>query len=142
MNITKNFTLEELVFSQTAIDKGIDNTPSQEVFDKLTLLCEQILQPIRDKYGDVIVVSSGFRCVELNKALNGSTTSQHVVGEAADIITESDNIADNKRLFDLICDMIHNNEIVVGQLINEYNYNWIHISLPTPKHKNQIFSIK
>jgi hypothetical protein len=142
MNITKNFTLEELVFSQTAIDKGIDNTPSQEVIDKLTLLCEQILQPIRDKYGDVIVVSSGFRCDALNKAINGSSTSQHVKGEAADIVSDENTVVENKKLFDLICSMIYNNEIVVGQLINEYNYKWIHISLPTARHRNQIFSIK
>jgi len=142
MNITENFTLEELVFSQTAIDKGIDNTPSQEVIDNLTVLCKTILQKIRDKYGDVIKVTSGYRCTELNKVLKGSSTSQHRFGEAADITSKSDTITENKKLFDLICEMINNKEIVVGQLINEYNYNWIHVSLPTPKHKNQILYIK
>ncbi len=142
MNITDNFTLEELVYSQTAERLGIDNTPSQEVISKLTLLCQQILQPIRDKYGKPINVSSGFRCDALNKAVNGSATSQHKYGEAADIVSQENDVAHNKELFELIVKMIDNGEITVGQLINEHNYDWIHVSLPTPKHINQIFSIK
>lgn len=141
MNLSKNFTLEEMVFSQTAIDNGIDNTPSQEVIDKLTLLCNDILQPIRDKYGDVVFVSSGYRCDELNELVHGSPTSQHKYGEAADIHTKSDTARDNRKLFYLIKEMIEKKEIVVGQLINEDNYNWIHISLPNKKHTNQILSI-
>lgn len=142
MKITNNFTLEELVHSNTAKRLKIDNTPSQEVIDKLTKLCNEILQPIRDKYGEVIIVSSGYRCEELNNVVNGSPTSQHRYGEAADIHTVADTKEENKKLFHLIKEMIDNGEIVVGQLINEYDYNWIHISLPNKNHKNQIFSIK
>lgn len=142
MNLTKNFTLEELTQSSTAKRYGIDNMPNKGELDSLTELCEAILQPIRDKYGSTIIVSSGFRCPQLNKLVKGSPTSQHVKGEAADIHTVSDTVEDNKRLFQLIKEMIDSGEITVGQLINEYNYNWIHVSLPSTKHNNQILSIK
>ena len=142
MNITKNFTLEELTHSSTATRYNIVNTPNDAELNNLTKLCETILQPIRDKYGNAIVVSSGYRCPRLNKQIKGSPTSQHMKGEAADIHSISDTIEDNKALFSLIKKMVNEDDIVVGQLINEYNYNWIHVSLPTSNHKNQILNIK
>lgn len=141
MNLSKNFTLEEMIFSQTAIDNNIDNTPNKKETLKLTMLCKNILQPIRDKYGDVVYVSSGFRCEELNNLVGGSPNSQHKFGEAADIHTKSDTARDNKALFYLIKEMIESGEIHVGQLINEHNFNWIHISLPNINHHNQIISL-
>ena len=105
-------------------------------------LSTKILQPIRNVYGKPIVISSGYRCTKLNKAVGGVSTSQHCKGEAADIRTISDSIADNKGLFDLIKKMINNKQIEVGQLIDEHNYNWIHISLPNNKHKNEVLHVK
>ena len=142
MNITENFTLEELVYSQTAEEMGIDNTPSAEIITKLTALCEQILQPVRDKYGKSIIITSGYRCQELNKLVKGASSSQHKLGEAADIVHKRGDYFENKKLFELIKGMIQSGEIVVGQLINEHNFQWIHVSLPTPNHRNEIFSIK
>jgi uncharacterized protein YcbK (DUF882 family) len=142
MNITKNFTLEELTKSATADRLKINNEPAEQELNNLLVLCRDILQPIRDAYGKTIIVSSGYRCAKLNKAVGGSKTSQHVKGEAADIHTTSDTKASNKALFELILDMVQKDKITVGQLINEYDYNWIHVSLPTKEHKNQIFNIK
>lgn len=142
MKLSENFTLEELTYSKTAEDLNIDNTPSEEIINKLTLLCEKILQPVRDKFGKSIFVTSGYRCPELNKALKGSSTSQHRFGEAADIVTKENDREHNKELFNLIKEMIEDGNITVGQLINEYNYDWIHVSLPTEKHTNQIIAIK
>lgn len=140
---SKNFTYEELIQSATARRLKIDNTPNKEQKSKLKLLAETILQPIRDKYGKPLIVTSGFRCEKLNKAIGGSKTSQHCKGEAADIRSVSDSVADNKALFELILKMIHNNEIEVGQLIDEYGYNWVHVSLPRKnKVNNQILHIK
>lgn len=99
-------------------------------------LVNNILQPIRDKYGKPITVTSGFRSPSVNRLVGGSANSQHCKGEAADIKCEN-----NKELWDLIIDMINNEEIVVGQLIDEKNLNWIHISLPNEKRKNQIFKL-
>jgi uncharacterized protein YcbK (DUF882 family) len=142
MNITKNFTLEELTKSATADRLKINNEPAEQELNNLLVLCRNILQPIRDAYGKPIIISSGYRCAKLNKAVGGSKTSQHVKGEAADIHTTSDTKASNKALFELILDMVQKDKITVGQLINEYDYNWIHVSLPTKEHKNQIFNIK
>lgn len=142
MKLTDNFTLEELIKSSTATKLNIDNNPTEEITSNLLELSTKILQPIRNVYGKPIVISSGYRCTKLNKAVGGVSTSQHVKGEAADIRTISDSITDNKGLFDLIKKMINNKQIEVGQLIDEYNYNWIHISLPNNKHKNEVLHVK
>lgn len=141
--LSKNFTYEELVKSATASRLKIDNTPNKEQHDNLKKLAETVLQPIRDKYGKPLIVSSGFRCEKLNKAVGGAKSSQHCKGEAADIRTVSDSIADNKALFNFILEMINKGEIKVGQLIDEYGYNWIHVSLPrVGKMNNQILHIR
>ena len=140
---SKNFTYEELIQSATARRLKINNTPSKEQKAKLKTLAETILQPIIDKYGKPLIVTSGFRCEKLNVAVGGSKTSQHCKGEAADIRTVSDSVADNKALFNLILEMINKGEIKVGQLIDEYGYNWVHVSLPRQnKQNNQILHIK
>ena len=84
MNLTQNFSLNELTKSQTAERKGIDNTPSTEHQENLKRLCETILQRIRDHFGQVVSVSSGYRSPELCVAIGSSTKSQHARGEAAD----------------------------------------------------------
>ena len=141
--LSNNFTLRELTKSATANRLKINNTPNEQEVQKLTQLAQTILQPIRDKYGKPIVVTSGFRCEKLNKAVGGVKNSQHVLGEAADITSLSDSITDNKALFNLIVQMLKDKEIKVGQLIDEYGYNWIHISLPrSNKVNNQIIHKK
>lgn len=85
MNITRNFTLEELVRSPTASRLSIPNTPSESVMHNLILLCNNILQPLRNAYGKPIIVNSGYRSPELNKAIGGAKNSQHMRGQAADI---------------------------------------------------------
>lgn len=142
MRLSANFTYEEMIKSTTAKRKGIVNIPNETEEANLRKLCNNILQPIRETYGKPIVVSSGYRCKELNKAVGGVTTSDHVNGNAADIHTISDLPQDNKELFDIIQTMIKDKRIEVGQLIDEYNYNWIHISNPTNKHHNQTLHIK
>ena len=81
-------------------------------------------------------MTSGFRSGKLNKAVRGSATSQHLKGEAADIVSD-----DNEGLWHLICEMILNGEIAVGQLIDERNLSWIHVSLPDGRHYNQILHL-
>ena len=137
-----NFTVDELCRSKTAQRRGIDNTPTPSIRVNLEKLIANVLQPLRDKYGKPIIVDSGYRCPKLNQAVGGAKTSQHLYGQAADIRTVSDTVTDNKRLFDTAKKMIDDKEIIVGQLINEYNYNWVHISIPDGKHKNQILAIK
>ena len=125
MNLTRNFSLLELTKSDTAIRKGIDNEPNADQVDKLKLLCENILQPVRDHFGRV-KVTSGFRSVELCTAIGSSVNSQHAKAEAADFECPG---VDNAEL----ADWIHKN-LPYDQLILEFytpgepNSGWIHCS--------------
>lgn len=138
---TKNFSYDELIASATAKRLGLDNTPTLEEKEKLRQLAEDILQPIRDAWRAPIVITSGFRSEQVNKAVGGVKNSQHRLGEAADIKVGGKER--NKKLFNFIYKMISKGDIKVGQLIGEYNYQWIHISLPRKnKENNQILHIK
>ena len=134
-----------MVASGTAKRMNIDNTPNEEVLGNLTKLAEEVLQPIRDAWGAPVVVSSAYRCPKLNKAVGGVTNSDHKFGCAADIHTLSDKVVDNKKLFDLIVKMAGDDKISCRQIIDEYGYNWIHVSINNKynsKKKNQIVHIK
>lgn len=142
MNLTDNFTLEEMTHSDVAESSGIDNTPSQEVINNLQRLTDQ-LQVIRNKWGSPIKVTSGYRCLRLNKLVKGSSTSQHICGTAADITTGSK--AKNKDLFNLIVYLADRKSIMLRQIIDEYDYSWIHLSVNDDKHTyraNQVLHLK
>lgn len=141
MKLTKNFTLEELTFSLTANNHGINNTPPAEAKAALKRLAVEVLQPIRDAWGQPIVVSSGYRCAKLNTMIGGVKNSQHLYGQAADI--KASNPKDNGKLFACIKKLIQQKKINVGQLIWEYgnktNPKWVHVSLPrVGKQNNQL----
>lgn len=133
--LSENFTLEELLVSSTAAKYGIDNTPNATIKANLTMLCKKLLQPIRDKYGKSIIVTSGYRCPILNTKIGGSRTSQHMKGQAADInsgegykVGGTARYEANKKLFDLIYKMGG-----YDQLINEFpdaqgRPQWVHVS--------------
>lgn len=96
----KYFTIEEMTKSSTAKANGIDNTPSEEGVLKLQKLIEAVLDPLREWYGKPIKVNSGYRCEALNKAIGGAKSSQHMLGEAADITVGSKE--ENEKLFNYI----------------------------------------
>jgi hypothetical protein len=85
MQLTNNFSLKELTTSDTAIRRGLDNTPNEAVTANLKTLAEKILQPVREHYGKSVKVNSGYRAPEVNAAVGGSRTSDHCKGQAADI---------------------------------------------------------
>ena len=89
MRLSRNFTLDELILSQTATRIGIDNTPSAEVIANLQRLCQEVLQPLRDLVGVPVIVTSGYRSPELNRAIGGAPNSAHMQGRAADIVVPS-----------------------------------------------------
>ena len=139
----KYFSIRELSRSETASRKGINNTPNSAVVSALTALIDNVLDPLREKWGAPIIVTSGYRSPALNRAVGGASGSQHTKGEAADIRSVSDSIKDNKELFNLVLQMLKDKEIKVGQLIDEYGYNWVHVSLPrSGKVNNQILHIR
>ena len=126
MKLSRNFTLQELIKSDTAIRKGIDNNPNADQIEKLKTLCETILQPVRDHFGRV-KVTSGFRSTKLCLAIGSSVNSQHAKAEAADFEVIG---VDNAELADWI-----NMNLPYDQLILEYykvgepNSGWIHCSI-------------
>ena len=120
------FTISELCASATALREGIDNRPPKCAYHLLHVLVDQLLDPIREAWGEPIVVSSGYRCKELNTLVGGAKNSHHLLGCAADII--AGNKTDHRRLFKLIQQMQQSGQIRFTQLIWEGNGRWIHLS--------------
>ena len=138
MKLTANFTLDELIKSQVAERKGINNNPSPEQIENLKALAVNILQPIRSHYNEALQISSGFRCAELCIAIGSSINSQHVADDncaAADFEIPG---VDNKELALWI-----KNELEFDQLIlefyrdNEPTSGWIHCSYSTDQNRHQ-----
>ena len=130
MKLTAHFTLEEFVYSETAIRKGIDNYPANEAITNLLMLCRDVLEPAREEYGKAMIISSGYRCEELNKAVGGAKTSQHMTGCAADIVC-----SEPRRLFDII-----KQQGKFDQLLWEHagKTQWLHVSYkPNGKNRQQ-----
>ncbi len=135
MNLSKSFTLNELTKSQEATRLGIDNTPNEEHILNLKLLCENILQPIRDFYGMPVSVSSGFRSPDLCEAIGSSRTSQHARGQAADF--EIFSVA-NKELAEFIIKHLDYDQCILEFWNeNEPNSGWVHCSFNSQGNRKQ-----
>lgn len=119
-----HFTINELTKSETATRLNIDNTPSDEVKSNLENLVDKILDPLRIAYGKPIIVTSGFRCAKLNKAVGGVATSDHLKGMAADIHGTPNTKAENRKIYDLCVKL----NLPYRQLIGEKGCSWIHVS--------------
>lgn len=126
----KYFTIKEMCRSSKATELGIQNKPTQAQEENLVRLIEQVLDPAREELGLPIAVSSGFRCQELNDAVGGAKTSEHLHGAAADLKCK-----DNAKLFAIL-----RKQGVFRQLIwefgNDRQPDWIHVSGPVFKNYN------
>ena len=137
MNLSRNFTLQELIKSDTAIRLDINNNPNSGQIEKLKALCENILQPVRDHFGRV-KVTSGFRSEQLCLKIGSSINSQHAKAEAADFECMG---TDNAEL----ADWIHQN-LEYDQLILEFytpgepNSGWIHCSYTSDQPRKQFYT--
>ncbi len=130
------FSIQELTASATALREGIDNRPSKCAYHLLHVLVDQLLDPIREAWGEPIVVSSGYRCKQLNALVGGVKNSHHILGCAADII--AGNRADHRKLFKMIQKMQQEGRIKFTQLIWEGDGRWIHISYVPGNLKCQV----
>jgi zinc D-Ala-D-Ala carboxypeptidase len=135
MEISKHITLEEATKSQTAIRKGIKNIPNGIELENMKTVANACFEPLREWYGKPLKVSSFFRCVELNRAIGGVTNSQHTQGRAIDMDTGSKD--ENKKIFEYA-----KANLVFDQLIDEFNFSWVHISFNKGNNRNQILVIK
>lgn len=131
----KYFTIAELCRSNTADRLGVNNRCKQEHVTALIALVDNVLDPLREWYGKPLVVSSGYRCPELNKAVKGSATSQHMTGEAVDI--DTGDRQQNKLLFEYI-----KKNLPFDQLIDESNFAWVHVSFRADgKNRKQVLKL-
>lgn len=126
MKLSKNFSLEEMLVTST----GVANVPTETEIENLRKLAVNVLQPLREYMQRPVIITSGFRCKEVNKRVGGSKTSGHMLGTAADIT------AGNRTLNKIMYDFIRDN-CEFRQLINEYNYRWVHVEYREGDNKKQ-----
>lgn len=124
MNLSANFSLAELIKSQTALRKGIDNTPDQPAIDNLEKLCTAILQPVRDHFGVPFTPSSGYRSPELCIAVGSTIKSQHAKGQAADFEVPG---VSNMELAEWIRDNLEFDQLIL-ECYTGGNTGWVHCS--------------
>jgi hypothetical protein len=135
MILSQNFTLQELTYSDTAIRKGMDNTPNEEQIENLRLVCNNILEPVRVHFKAPVVVSSGYRSVAVCEAVGSSAKSQHTKGQAADF--EIFGIP-NKDVADWIVNNIDYDQCILEFWNeNEPNSGWVHCSFSSAGNRRQ-----
>lgn len=132
--ISEHITLYEATFSPTALRLKINNEPTPEILENMKLVANMCFEPLRKWYGKPIKVNSFYRCPELNKAVGGSATSDHMKGCSIDLTAGSKE--ENKKLYDWA-----KTNLVYDQLINEYDYSWVHISFKKGMNRNQAFAV-
>ncbi len=137
MKLSENLSLNEVIKSNIAIRKGIDNNPTQEHLEALEDIADNIFQPIREHFKVSIGVTSGYRSRKLNEAVDGSKDSQHSKGEALDLDADMYGKITNKQIFNFIKD-----NLVFDQLIWEFGTdndpNWVHVSFTTRRPNRMI----
>ncbi len=126
MQLSTNLSLAEVTRSETAKRRGISNMPTAEHIENFKKLAANIFQPIREHFGKPIIISSGYRSAELNKAIGGSLSSQHSSGEAIDIDMDGTDIT-NKQIFDFIKDNL-NFDQMIWEFGTDTNPDWVHVS--------------
>jgi hypothetical protein len=141
MNLSANFTLKELTKSDTATRLGIDNTPDDATIENLKLLCEMVLQPVREHFGKSVTVNSGYRSPESNAVVGGSKTSDHCKGQAADI--EIDGLP-NPELAQWIMDNLDYTQLILEFYTQgQPNSGWVHVSYdPNNLKKQELTAVK
>ena len=133
MRLSAHFDLCEFTRSESAKREGVSNNPTPEHLENIKTLCEKVLEPIRAKFGP-INISSGYRSSDLNHFIGGSLNSDHCKGRAADIDMDGHGgEVTNKMIFDYIKDNLE-----VDQLINEFNYSWVHVGYRKGANRRQV----
>lgn len=136
--LSKNFSLAELTYSSTAINKGIDNTPTPEIIANMQILVDNVLQPLREQLGKPLKINSGYRSPAVNTAVGGSATSDHCKGQAADIeipglpnMELATYIKDNLKFTQLILEFYTPGVVDSG---------WVHVSYNPDNLKCQVMT--
>ena len=129
MKVSKYVSLAEVVKSNTAIRKSIDNTPTQEQLDRITLLAEMVFDPLREWVGDAVKINSGFRSEKLNQAIGGGKSSQHCANNGAAFdIDDTFGHASNAEMFHYIKDTLSFDQLILEFVDDNRSPLWIHVS--------------
>lgn len=140
MQLSKNLSLAEVVRSESAKRRGINNMPTAEHLENLKELALNVFQPIRDHFKVPIHISSGYRSRILNNAVNGAAKSQHCLGEAIDIDVDGTSIT-NKQVFDYIKKNLDFDQLI-WEFGNDSNPDWVHVSFNKGANKKQVLRAK
>ena len=133
MRLSKNFSRAEIEHSNTAKRLGISNEMSEKHLENMQRLIDNLIQPMRDAIGP-IRISSGYRSPKLNKAIGGSSRSQHSKGEALDLQFWEKGKMNNRVIYEWVLE----SGVEFDQMINEFDFSWIHISLKSRENRNQV----
>ena len=133
MKLSKNFSRAEIEHSNTAKRLGISNEMSDKHLENMQRVIDNLIQPMRDAIGP-IRISSGYRSPKLNKAIGGSSRSQHSKAEALDLQYWIGGKMNNKVIYDWVLE----SGVEFDQMINEFDYSWIHISLKSRENRGQV----
>jgi hypothetical protein len=137
MQLSKNLSLREVTKSITAERLGVKNTPDKEDIANLIDIATHVFQPLRDHFDVPIAVSSGFRCKELNKAVGGSKTSEHMVGRALDLDADIYGGVTNKEIFEFIKKNLEFNQLI-WEFGDDENPDWVHVSYHKGNNKKRV----
>lgn len=129
----KYFSIKELCKSNTAIKNKIDNHPTPEIERNLTILIERCLDPIREKFGKPITVTSGYRCDKLNRLVGGKPNSQHLKGQAADLVGDTN--TKTKEIFEIAKQLGNFDQLLFER--NSKGSIWVHISYKDNGNRKQ-----
>jgi hypothetical protein len=140
MQLSPHFTLAELTHSDKAKELGIDNTPNDEIIERLKIVCCRILEPVRDHYSIAFAPNSGYRCQALNTALHGSKTSQHMQGQAVDF--EVPGVANYDLALWISTNLVYDQLILENYTQGIPNSGWVHCSIVSGKNRMQCLTIK
>lgn len=140
MQLSKNLSLAEVVRSESAKRRGINNLPTAEHLENLKDLALNVFQPIRDHFKVPIHISSGYRSRILNNAVNGAAKSQHCLGQAIDIDVDGTSIT-NKQVFDYIKDNLDFDQLIF-EFGTDKNPDWVHVSYSKDNNRKQVLRAK
>jgi len=136
MNISEHISMKEALRSNTAKRLGIDNMPDNETLVTMQITAEHIFEPLRNKFNEPIYISSFYRSPELNKAIGGSSSSQHCKGEAIDI-DDVYSKASNADFFNYIKDKLEFDQLI-WEFGDDENPAWVHVSYSLGKNRMRI----
>ncbi len=138
--LSPHFKLSELIHSDKAIELGIDNTPPEDVIERLKIVCCRILEPVRDHFHIPFRPNSGYRCAELNQAIRGSKSSQHMTGQAVDF--EIPGVSNYDLANWISMNLIYDQLILENYESGMPSSGWVHCSIVSGKNRMQCLTIK